>query len=135
MIARAIEAARREHGPGYVRRLCDAARLPRASFYRLRPAAATASEADVELRGHIHAVALAWPAYGYRRITAELRRRGHVANHKRVLRLMRSDNLLCLRKRRFVATTDSEHGLAVYPNLAATLDVTGLDQLWVAELT
>lgn len=135
MIAHAIESARHTYGSGCVRRLCEAAGLPRATFYRLRYAPVAEDEADVELRGHLHAVALQWPSYGYRRITAELRRRGVVANHKRVLRLMRSDNLLCLRKRRFVATTDSEHGLTVYPNLAATLDVRGTDQLWVADLT
>src|SRR5215204_6211665 len=56
-------------------------------------------------------------------------------NHKRVLRLMRADNLLCLRRRRFLRTTDSQHGLAVYPNLVPHLEVTGLDQLWVADIT
>jgi transposase InsO family protein len=80
-------------------------------------------------------VALAWPPYGYRRVTAELRRRGVAANHKRVLRLMREDNLLCLRKRRYAITTDSGHDLPVYPNLTSTLEVTGTDQLWVADLT
>lgn len=135
MIARTIEEQRQKHGRGCVARLCQAAGLSRAAFYRLRFAPAAEPEQDVELRSHIQAVALAWPAYGYRRITAELRRRGVRANHKRVLRLMRSDNLLCLRKRRFVATTDSDHGLPVYPNLARTLSPTGTDQLWVADLT
>lgn len=78
-------------------------------------------------------IALAFPAYGYRRITAQLRREGVVVNHKRVLRLMREDNLLCLRHRRFVATTDSDHGLPVYPNLIPALTLTGINQLWVAE--
>jgi putative transposase len=68
-------------------------------------------------------------------MTAELQRRGWAVNHKRVYRLMREDNLLCLRRRKFVVTTDSDHGLPVYPNLARTLVVTGLDQLWVADLT
>ncbi len=91
------------------------------------------------LRAAIHDVALAWSQYGYRRITAERRRRGVVVNRKRVLRLMRADNLLCLRKRRYALTTDSAHDLPVYPSLAATLDVTGdvtgTDQLRVATLT
>jgi transposase InsO family protein len=135
MIAHQIERFRVEHGAGCVQRLCDAAGLSRATFYRLRHAEPSAGETDTELRAQIHAVALQWPQYGYRRITAELRRRGVVVNHKRVLRLMRSDNLLCLRRRQFVPTTDSDHRLAVYPNLAGTLDVTGTDQLWVADLT
>jgi putative transposase len=68
-------------------------------------------------------------------MTVELKRRGWAVNHKRVYRLMREDNLLCLRKRRFVVTTDSDHGLPVYPNLARRMALTGLDQLWVADLT
>ena len=75
------------------------------------------------------------PAYGSRRITAELRRQGWVINRKRVQRIMRQDNLLCLRRKKFIRTTDSEHGLAVYPNLAGTLDISGLNQLWVADIT
>ena len=135
MIAHEIERFRVEHGAGCVQRLCGAAGLSRATFYRLRHAELDADEAETELRAQIHAVALQWPQYGYRRITAELGRRGVAANHKRVLRLMRSDNLLCLRRRQFVPTTDSDHGLAVYPNLARTLDVAGTDRLWVADLT
>lgn len=73
--------------------------------------------------------------YGYRRITAQLARNGWQVNHKRVLRVMREDNLLCLRKRRFVRTTDSEHGLPVYQNLAAKLTVNGINQLWVSDIT
>jgi transposase InsO family protein len=68
-------------------------------------------------------------------MTAELKRRGWAVNHKRVYRWMREDNLLCLRRRKFVVTTDSDHGLPVYPNLARAMTLTGLDQLWVADLT
>lgn len=136
MIVEAIENARHEHGTGYVKRLCQATGLSRATFYRLRAKLdELESERDADLRGLIQEIALKWPSYGYRRITAELRRRGHQVNHKRVLRLMREDNLLCLRKRRFTATTDSDHDLPVYPNLAANMPVTGTDQLWVADLT
>jgi transposase InsO family protein len=78
---------------------------------------------------------LEWPCYGWRHVTAELRRRGWSANHKRVWRLMREDNLLCLRRRKFVLTTDSNHSRPVYPNLAGAMVVTGLDQLWVADIT
>jgi transposase InsO family protein len=73
--------------------------------------------------------------YGYRRITAELRHRGFEANHKRVLRLMKEDDLLSLRPRKFVATTDSQHKLDVYLNLARRMKLNGINQLWVADIT
>jgi putative transposase len=88
----------------------------------------------MELRDAIQQIAIRWPAYGYRRITAALRPQ-RVVNHKRVLRIMRQDNLLCLRRKRFVLTTDSNHHLGVYPNLAKDLRLTGLNQLWVADIT
>ena len=75
----------------------------------------------MELRDAIQKIAVQMPAYGYRRITAELRRDDWVVNRKRVLRMMREDNLLCLRRRSFVRTTDSGHKLPVYPNLAKEL--------------
>jgi putative transposase len=87
------------------------------------------------LRDAVQRVALEFPSYGWRRMTAELQRRGWAVNHKRVYRWMRQDNLLCLRKRKFVVTTDSDHGLQVYPNLAPEMVLTGLDQLWVSDLT
>jgi putative transposase len=117
-----------------VTRICHALRLERATYYRWRAAGPT-PDPDVELRGRIQQIALEMPAYGYRRITYELHRRGVTVNHKRVLRLMREDNLLCLRKRSFVRTTDSTHAWAVYPNLVPALRVDGLDQLWVADIT
>ena len=89
----------------------------------------------MELRGAIQRIALEFPSYGRPRMTVELQRRGWAVNHKRVYRLMCEDNLLCLRKRKFVVTTDSDHGLPVYPNLARRMTLTGLDQLWVADLT
>jgi len=73
--------------------------------------------------------------YGYRRVSAALRRQGMVVNHKRVRRIMREDNLLCLRRRRFVRTTDSDHGFPIYPNLAKDMVLTGTDELWVADIT
>jgi transposase InsO family protein len=73
--------------------------------------------------------------YGYRRVSRELRERGWVVNHKRVARIMAEDNLLCIRRRRFVLTTDSKHDLGVYVNLAARIELSGIDQLWVADLT
>jgi putative transposase len=94
------------------------------------------SNAETDLRDMVQRVALDWPSYGYRMITAELRRRGILANHKHVLRLMHEDNLLCLRRRRaFIKTTDSHHSLHIYPNLAAGLVLTNINQLWVADIT
>ena len=77
-------------------------------------------DADMDLRDAIQQIALEWPSYGRPRITAELRRRGWTVNPKRVYRILREDNLLCVRKRKFVVTTDSNHGRKVYPNLART---------------
>jgi putative transposase len=114
--------------------LCAVAGLSRASYYRsLR--VPEPLPAPIELRDQIQKIALAWPAYGYRRLTVELRRRGYAANHKRVLRLMRQDNLLCLRRQSFLRTTDSAHPFPVFPNLAATLTPTAVNQLWVADIT
>lgn len=89
----------------------------------------------MELRDAIQMIAVRMPAYGYRRITAQLHRDNRVVNHKRVLRLMREDNLLCLGRRAFVRTTDSDHKLPVYPNLAKDVKLNRLNQLWVADIT
>ena len=89
----------------------------------------------MDLRDAIQRIALEWPSYGRPRITAELRRQGWTVNPKRVYRLLREDNLLCVRKRKFVVTTDSNHGRKVYPNLARKMMLTGIDQLWVADIT
>jgi putative transposase len=117
-----------------VTRICRTLSLGRATYYRLQQAGPE-PDADVELRAQIQLIALEMSAYGYRRMTHELRRQGVLVNHKRVLRLMREDNLLCLRKKRFARTTDSAHDLGVYPNLVPELTITGLDQLWVADIT
>jgi transposase InsO family protein len=93
------------------------------------------AEADLLLRGEIQRVALEYPRYGYRRVTVELGRRGYRVGLKKVLGLMRLDNLLCVRKRYRLCTTDSNHGERVYENLAKGLRVTGINQLWVADIT
>lgn len=90
---------------------------------------------EMNLRAVIQDIALEYTCYGYRRITAELRNRRIVVNRKRVLRLMRADNLLCVRKVFKPQTTDSNHGLRVYQNLAKDLVVTTVNQLWVADIT
>jgi len=118
-----------------VERMCELVRVSRASFYRSlkeqRPA-----EEETEVRSTIQQIALEHRRrYGYRRICAELRRRGMQVNHKRVLRMMRKDNLLALRRRRFMVTTNSNHKFEVYLNLARRMKLSGMDQLWVADIT
>jgi len=118
-----------------IARMCALAGVSRAGYYRHWAASAPRQE-ETAVRDAIQRLALAHPHYGYRRIAAQLRREGLAVNHKRVLRLMREDNLLCLRKRSFVpVTTDSRHGWRVVPNLARGMVPTGLDQLWVADIT
>ena len=122
-----------------VQQLCALAQVSRAGFYRWRHAGSplgTAEDADIDLRDEIQRIALEWPCYGWRRMRAELRRRGWTVNHKRVRRIMREDNLLCLRRRKFVVTTtDSNHNRPVYPNLAGQMTLSGINQLLVADIT
>jgi transposase InsO family protein len=115
-------------------RACELAHVSRAGFYR-HYEEHEPRQAEVELRDLIQRIVLENRFYGYRRVTAELDHRGVAVNHKRVLRLMRTDNLLAVRKQRFVLSTDSRHGYAVYSNLAARLPLTAINQLWVADIT
>ena len=125
----------RPQGELTVERMCVLAGVNRAGYYRRWQASAPRQE-ETAARDAIQRVVLANRRYGYRRVAEQLRRDGFVANHKRVLRLMRRDNLLCLRKRPFApVTTDSRHEWRVVPNLARGLVPTGLDQLWVADIT
>jgi putative transposase len=118
-----------------IERMCQLAGVSRASFYRSLQETQPVEE-EMALRATIQQIALAHRRrYGYRRITRELRRRGMGANHTRVSRLMREDNLLAVQPRAFVVTTDSNHDLDVYLNLASRMTVTGLNQLWVADIT
>jgi putative transposase len=118
-----------------IERMCKLAGVSRAGYYRHWAASAPRAE-ETGVRDAIQRLALANRHYGYRRITAQLRREGFAVNHKRVLRLMREDNLLCLRKQPFVpVTTASRHNWRVVPNLARGMIPTGLDQLWVADIT
>ena len=114
--------------------LCQMTGLSRAGFYRWR-VPRQASPVEMEIRDEMQKVAVESPAYGYRRITAELQQRGFAVNHKRVLRMMREDNLLCVRRRKFVVTTDSRHNLPIYPNLARRDCAAAINQLWVADIT
>jgi transposase InsO family protein len=115
-------------------RLCRLTRVSRAGYYRWQDAS-PAGDPDLDLRDEIQRIALESPSYGWPRITAELKRRGWEANHKRVYRIMREDNLLCLRRRKFAVTTNSNHNRPVYPNLARGLVLTDINQLWVADIT
>ena len=117
------------------RRMVGLGRVSRSSFYRSQEDKPTPPDGDMDLRDAIHRIAVKWPCYGRPRITKELREHGWKVNAKRVYRLMRQDNLLCLRKRKFVVTTDSNHGRKIYPNLAAKIASTGVSQLWVADIT
>ena len=114
--------------------MCQLAGVSRASYYR-RWQRRKPSEEDMAVRDRVQRLALRYRYYGYRPITRLLKREGRVVNHKRVLRLMREDNLLSLRRRKFVITTDSAHNWHVYPNLARRMQVSGINQLWVADIT
>lgn len=115
--------------------MCALVEVSRAGYYRRWRASAPAAE-ETALRDRLHGLALAHRHYGYRRLGPLLRREGWAVNHKRVLRLLREDNLLCLRRKAFVpATTDSRHGWKVWPNLARRLVPTTVNQLWVADIT
>jgi putative transposase len=118
-----------------VERMVELGQVSRASFNRFDENTPAGHDPDMDLRDAIQRIALEWPSYGRPRITAELRRRGWRVNPKRVYRILREDNLLCIRKRKFVVTTDSNHGRKVHPNLARTMVLTGTDQLWVADIT
>jgi transposase InsO family protein len=113
---------------------CQMTGISRASYYRWR-VPPPSIPVEMELRDAMQQIALEFSAYGYRRITMELNRRGFAVNHKHVLRLMRQDNLLCLRRKSFVVTTDSRHNLPVYPNLAAAITPIRVNQLWRADIT
>lgn len=117
-----------------LQRMVKLGRVSRSGFYRFQTAEPS-PDRDMDLRDAIQRIALEWTSYGRPRITQELRRRGWRVNPKRVYRLMREDNLLCVRKRKFVVTTDSNHGRKVYPNLAQDMILTGTDQLWRADIT
>jgi putative transposase len=114
--------------------MCELAGVSRASFYRnwekREPTAA-----EMALRDAIQLAATARRYYGYRRITKHIQRQGFVVGAKKVRRLMREDNLLAIRKRKFVVTTESDHTFRIHPNLAQHLELTDINQLWVADIT
>jgi transposase InsO family protein len=117
-----------------LRQLCKLLGVSRSWVYERRQVS-TQAEPDVALRDAIEQIVLEFPGYGYRRVTAHLHRQHWIVNHKRVLRVMRQEALLCQLKRTWVATTDSRHGLQTYSNLLAGLLLTRPNQAWVADIT
>jgi putative transposase len=104
-------------------------------YYRLRQKALRAKKEEMDLRDRIEKIVVKCAGYGYRRVTYQLRREGYKINHKRVARLMREQSLQCQVKRRWVKTTDSDHGYRIYPNLIKELKITERNQVWVADIT
>ena len=129
-----IEQVREEHPEMSIERLCELMGVSRSWYYE-RPSGAEKAKKDVALRDAIERIVLEFPGYGYRRVTAALRRAGWTVNHKRVLRIMRQESLLCQLKRRFVPTTDSAHTFGRYPNLIKDIEIDGLDQAWISDIT
>ena len=118
-----------------IERMCGLAQVSRAGFYRWLVEREPDAE-EMQVRAAIQKIAIEHKRrYGYRRVTAELRQRGMIVNHKRVVRLMRADNLLALQRRAFLSTTDSAHSFEVYFNLAARMTLSGINQLWIADIT
>ena len=109
--------------------------IPRSTYYYKPRAGEAKRKEDADIRDRLEELALRFPRYGYRRMTAQLKREEFRVNHKRVLRLMRESDLLCRTKRRFVRTTDSDHPYPVYPNVYEDAIITGVDQVWVADIT
>ena len=110
-----------------IRVLCMLTGVSRCSFYRFfSPTSERRGKTegfDMEIRDRIQRICLDMSSYGYCRVTKALQRIGYSVNHKRVLRLMREDNLLCVRRKRFIRTTDSRHGLRIYPILAGKMTI------------
>jgi putative transposase len=130
-----IQAQTRRQGGLGIEEMSRLAEVSRAGYYRHWRANEPARE-ETALRDQVQRLSLAHRFYGYRRITALLRQAGWAVNHKRVQRLRQTDNLLCVTGRTFrPATTDSRHRFVVYPNLARQLLLTGVNQLWVADIT
>jgi putative transposase len=119
-----------------LQRLCQLAGVPRSSYYRAaQPLQVDVPDPNAPVLQEIKAICEEMPGYGSPRVTVELRRRGFRVNHKRVSRLMCKANLRCRRKKRFVRTTDSEHGFTIYPNLAKDLVPVHPNELWRADIT
>lgn len=130
-----ITLARVEHPDLSIMHLCDLLAVSRSWYYEHHDQADPDPQ-DIALRDEIERIILEYAGYGYRRVTHELARRGWQVNHKRVLRIMQEESLLCHLKKRFVIiTTNSRHGFSVYPNVLAKATLSAPDQAWVADFT
>ncbi len=130
-----ITLAHQEHPELSIVQLCDLHGMSRSWYYEQRTHPEQ-DEQDIALRDQIERIILEFSGYGYRRVTHELARQGWIVNHKRVLRIMQEESLLCHLKKKFVVTTtNSRHGLPIYPNVLAGITLTAPDQAWVADFT
>ena len=110
--------------------------LARSSFYyESKEPDPVSLKGDMDILDHIEAICIDFHGYGYRRVTRQLHYDGYSINHKKVLRLMRESDLLCQARRKWVRTTDSNHGLPVYRNLVKDIHITGINQVWLADIT
>ncbi len=111
-------------------------KIPRSSFYhRGKHGSPDQMKTETGLRDRIEAICLEFPRYGYRRVTHQLGREGTVVNHKKVIKIMRESDLLCRMKRRWVKTTDSNHGFTRYPNIIKGMAISHLNQVWLSDIT
>jgi putative transposase len=129
-----IEEASAEHPEVSLKELCELFSVSRSWYYE-RPTPEEKAHTDLQIRNAIERIVLEFPGYGYRRVSAELRRRGWAVNHKRVLRIMREQSLLCQLQRRFKVTTDSAHSLKRYSNLLKDVVLDGPDEGWISDIT
>ena len=129
-----IQQIKREHPDASIRQLCQLLQVNRRWFYA-RQSRLSRAEREQPLRERLEQITLDFPGYGYRRVTAALKREGWKINHKRVLRIMREEGLLCRPRRGFVRTPDSKHGYPVYPNLVKGLQPEAPNVVWVADIT
>lgn len=133
-----IERNRNSENPIPIKSAAKLLNISRSGYYnwlKNRNTNAKIKKEDMKIKNEIHKIAIYYPGYGYRRITKELRNRGYLVNHKKVLRLMREDNLLCIKKKFKPLTTNSNHKHKIYPNLIKNLDINRLNQVWASDIT
>lgn len=119
-----------------IERKCELVTIPRSSYYRHKKEPQKLDQENTEVYSQVQEICGEMHRYGYRRVTAELQRRGVTVNHKRILALMRRNNLLCRKRKKYrIATTDSKHAYRIYPNLMKGMEITRMDQVWISDIT
>ncbi|MEA3485149.1 MAG: IS3 family transposase [Candidatus Aerophobetes bacterium] len=119
-----------------MQRGCELMKIARATFYyKAKEKSLEKLKEEMDLRDRIEKICLDFPRYGYRRVTKQLQREDWIVNHKRVLRIMRENDLLCRIRKRIIKTTDSDHSYPVFPNLIKDLITTSINQVWVSDIT